>query len=71
MLFENMTPFTASTLSRKIEDTINNFEPRALFLVALRYIPTSIIILMMIVEFYLQNAPSELVDISFALERLR
>ena len=30
LLFENMTPFVANTLARKIEDTINNFEPRAL-----------------------------------------
>ena len=30
MLFENMTPFTANTLARKIEDVITNFEPRAL-----------------------------------------
>ena len=29
LLFENMTPFVANTLARKIEDTINNFEPRA------------------------------------------
>ena len=28
MLFENMTPITAQILSRKIEDVINNFEPR-------------------------------------------
>ena len=29
LLFENMTPFTAKTLARKIEDVITNFEPRA------------------------------------------
>ena len=29
MLFENMTPITAQILVRKIEDVINNFEPRA------------------------------------------
>ena len=30
ILFENITPFTAQTLARKIEDVITNFEPRAL-----------------------------------------
>ena len=29
MLFELMTPVTAQILARKIEDVINNFEPRA------------------------------------------
>ena len=28
VLFENITPFSAQTLSRKIEDVITNFEPR-------------------------------------------
>ena len=71
MLFENMTPFTASTLSRKIEDTINNFEPRALLAGVEVYPNFDNNTYEVIVEFYLQNAPSELVDISFALERLR
>ena len=30
MLFENMTPFTAQTLSTKIKEVIENHEPRAL-----------------------------------------
>ena len=71
LLFENMTPFTASTLSRKIEDTINNFEPRALLAGVEVYPNFDNNTYEVIVEFYLQNAPSELVDISFALERLR
>ena len=29
MLFENMTPLTALNLQRKIEEVLNNFEPRA------------------------------------------
>lgn len=29
LLFENLTPFTASDLSRFIRETIENFEPRA------------------------------------------
>ena len=27
MLFENMSPLTAHTIARKVEDVINNFEP--------------------------------------------
>ena len=71
MLFENMTPFTAHALQTKITDVITNFEPRALL--------TSVDVLPrfdenqyeVIVEFYIQNAPAELIDLSFTLERLR
>jgi|TARA_Y100000114_G_scaffold138690_1_gene141909 phage baseplate assembly protein W len=71
ILFENMTPITANALQRKIQDTIKNFEPRAL-LASVEVIPNfDNNRYEVIVEFYLQNAPNELVDISFALERLR
>ena len=71
MLFENMTPFTANTLARKIEDVITNFEPRAL-LAGVEVIPRfDNNQYEVIVEFYINNAPSELVDLSFTLERLR
>jgi phage baseplate assembly protein W len=71
ILFENMTPITANALQRKIQDTIKNFEPRAL-LAAVEVIPNlDNNRYEVIVEFYLQNAPNELVDISFALERIR
>ena len=71
MLFENMTPITAIILSRKIEDVINNFEPRAR-LVGVRAEP----ILdrntyEVTIEFYVVNQPTELVDLSVMLERLR
>ena len=66
-----MTPITANALQRKIQDTIKNFEPRAL-LASVEVIPNfDNNRYEVIVEFYLQNAPNELVDISFALERLR
>ena len=71
LLFENMTPFTANTLARKIEDVITNFEPRALLAgveVIPRYDENNYEV---IVEFYINNAPSELVDLSFTLERIR
>ena len=70
LLFENMTPFTANTLARKIEDVITNFEPRAL-LAGVEVIPrfdenqNEVI-----VEFYIQNAHSEIVDLTFTLERI-
>lgn len=71
LLFENMTPFTANTLARKIEDVITNFEPRAL-LAGVEVIPRfDENQYEVIVEFYIQNAPSEIVDLTFTLERIR
>ena len=71
MLFENMTPVTSHILARKIEDVILNFEPRAR-LVGVRAEP----ILdrntyEVTIEFYVVNQPTELVDRSVMLERLR
>ena len=71
ILFENMTPFTAQSLSQKIEDVITNFEPRAL-LAGVNVTPDfDNNVYMVTVEFYLQNAPAELIDLSLTLERLR
>ena len=71
LLFENMTPFTANILARKIEDVINNFEPRAL-LAGVEVIPRmDTNEYQVTIEFYINNAPSELQDLSFTLERLR
>ena len=71
MLFENMTPTTSILLAKKIEDVILNFEPRAR-LVGVRAEP----ILdrntyEVTIEFYVVNQPTELVDLSVMLERLR
>ena len=71
LLFENMTPVTAIILAKKIEDVIINFEPRAR-LVGVRAEP----ILdrntyEVTIEFYVVNQPTELVDLSVMLERLR
>ena len=71
LLFENMTPFVANTLARKIEDTINNFEPRALLAGVEVFPDFDQNAYSVTVEFYLQNAPAELVDLSFTLERIR
>jgi len=71
MLFELMTPVTATILARKIEDVINNYEPRAR-LISVTALPNldrneyevSI-------EFYVVNQPTELVDLTIMLERVR
>tara|TARA_B100000424_G_C22834730_1_gene445709 strand:+ start:214 stop:642 length:429 start_codon:yes stop_codon:yes gene_type:complete len=71
MLFELITPVTAQVLARKIEDVINNFEPRA------RLVGVTAIPLIdrnayeVSIEFYVVNTPTELVDLSIMLERLR
>jgi len=66
-----MTPVTAVILTRKIEDVINNFEPRAR-LVAVRAFPNlDRNAYDVSVEFYVLNTPTELVDLTILLERLR
>ena len=66
-----MTPVTAIIVARKIEDVIKNFEPRAR-LVAVRATPDlDRNAYEVTVEFYVVNAPTELVDLSVMLERLR
>ena len=71
MLFELMTPITSVILARKIEDVINNFEPRAV-LQAVTVIPDFDRNAYEVkIEFYVVNTPTELVDMSVLLERLR
>ena len=71
MLFEPMTPLTAHILTRKIEDVIENFEPRAK-LIGVRAIPNlDRNEYEVTIEFYVVNAPTELVDLTVFLERLR
>ena len=71
MLFEPMTPITAVVLTKKIEDVIENFEPRVR-LVSVRALPDfDRNIYNVAIEFYVVNAPTELVDLSVMLERLR
>ena len=71
ILFEPMTPLTAHILTRKIEDVIVNFEPRAR-LISVRALPNlDRNEYECTVEFYVVNAPTELVDLTIFLERLR
>jgi phage baseplate assembly protein W len=71
MLFENMTPITAQIIAKQVENVINNFEPRAK-LVGVRVNPDlDRNLYELTIEFYVVNAPTELVDMSVMLERLR
>ena len=71
MLFENMTPITAVVLARKVEDVIENFEPRAR-LISVRSLPNlDRNEYEVTIEFFVVNAPTELVDMTVFLEVLR
>ena len=71
MLFENMSPVTAVVLARKVEDVIENFEPRAR-LVSVRALPNlDRNEYEVTIEFFVVNAPTELVDMTVFLEVLR
>ena len=71
LLFEPMSPIVAVVIARKIEDVITNFEPRARQ-VSVRSIPDlDRNAYEVSVEFYIVNAPTDLVDLSIMLERLR
>ncbi len=71
ILFQPMSPITAYVLSRKVEEVIDNFEPRVK-LVGVRAIPdldrNSYEV---IIEFYVLNAPTELAELTVLLERSR
>ena len=71
LLFENMTPFVANTLARKIEDTINNFEPRARLVGVATTPDFDRNEYKVSIYFYVVNAPTELVEVTQILERLR
>ena len=71
ILFELMTPITAYVLTMKIEEVIENFEPRAR-LIGVRAIPNlDNNAYEVTIEFYVVNAPTELVNMEVLLERLR
>ena len=71
MLFENMSPVTAVVLARKVEDVIENFEPRAR-LTSVRALPNlDRNEYEVTIEFFVVNAPTELVDMTVFLEVLR
>ena len=71
LLFELMTPLTSAVIARKIQDVIENFEPRAR-LTGVQAVPDFDRNLYEVtVYFYVVNAPTELVEVTQLLERLR
>ena len=71
ILFEPMTPLTSHSLAVEIEDVIENFEPRAK-LIGVRAQPNlDRNEYEVTIEFYVVNTPTELVDLTVMLERLR
>ena len=71
LLFENMTPLTSAVIARKVQDVIENFEPRAR-LTGVNVTPDFDRNLYEVsVYFYVVNAPTELVEVDTLLERLR
>ena len=71
LLFENMSPITAFVLAKKIEDVIENFEPRVR-LISVRADPNlDRNEYEVTIEFFVVNTPTELVDLTVFLEVLR
>ena len=71
VLFENMTPITAHILTRKIDMVIEQFEPRARLISVTAFPDLDRNEYECTISFYVVNAPTELVDLTVFLERLR
>ena len=71
VLFENMTPTTSHILTRKIEMVIEQFEPRARLMSVTASPNLDRNEYECTIQFYVVNAPTELVDLTVFLERLR
>ena len=71
VLFENMTPTTSHILTRKIEMVIEQFEPRARLMSVTASPNLDRNEYEVTVDFYVKNAPTELVDLTIFLEVLR
>ena len=71
MLFEPMSSLTAHVLTRKIEDVIENFEPRAKIISVSAQPNLDRNEYRVTINFFVLNAPTELVDLTLFLERLR
>ena len=70
LLFELMDPLTSYAIAKQIEITVENFEPRAR-LIGVRANPDlDRNEYEVTLEFYVVNAPTELVDLTIFLERL-
>ena len=71
MLFEPMSTLTAHVLTKKIEDVIENFEPRAKIIGVSAQPNLDRNEYRVTINFFVLNAPTELVDLTLFLERLR
>ena len=70
-LFENLTPVTAIILARQVQDVIENFEPRARLIGVRAWPDLDRNAYDVSVQFYVVNAPTELIELTLPLERLR
>ena len=71
ILFEPISPISSYILSQKIEEVIENFEPRVK-LVGVRAMPDlDRNAYEVTIEFYVLNAPTELAELTVLLERSR
>mgnify|MGYP003659553214 FL=1 len=71
MLFEPMSTLTAHVLTKKIENVIENFEPRAKIIGVSAQPNLDRNEYRVTINFFVLNAPTELVDLTLFLERLR
>ena len=71
ILFEPITPLISHILTRKVEDVIENFEPRARLIGVKASPDLDRNAYEITIKFYVANAPTELVDLTVFLERLR
>jgi len=70
LLFEPMTPLTALNLQRKIEEVLNNFEPRAKITQILADPDIDRNGIDIVVNFYVLNLPNP-VSVTTTLQRIR
>ena len=71
LLFELMSPLTANVLAKVVEDVIENYEPRAKLIGVTVYPDMDRNSYEVTIEFYVINTPTELVELTVMLERLR
>ena len=71
MLFENMTPLTSIVLTKKVEDVIENFEPRVRLMGVSARPNLDRNEYEMTIEFFIKNFPTKLITVDVFLERLR
>ena len=71
ILFENMSPISAFALTKKIEDVIENFEPRVRLMSVSARPDLDRNEYEMTIEFFIENFPTQLITVDVFLERLR